>query len=102
MTAVIEAREVSRQFAEKIALHRVTLDMGRGVICALLGPNGAGKTTLLRILAGLLEPTSGVVRVLWTEVPRATRSFRRFVGLIPSGDRTFYLRLSALDNLVFF
>ena len=102
MTAVIEAREVSRQFAEKIALHRVTLDVGRGEICALLGPNGAGKTTLLRILAGLLEPTSGVVRVLGTEVPQAAAAFRRLIGLIPSGDRTFYLRLSGLENLVFF
>jgi ABC-2 type transport system ATP-binding protein len=78
----------------------VTLVAARGDIHALLGPNGAGKTTLLRILSGLIAPTSGVVRVLGLDVH--ARALRHAVGLVPSGDRSFYLRISGLENLVFF
>ena len=73
---------------------------GRGDIHALLGPNGAGKTTLLRILSGLIAPSSGSVSVLGLDLD--ARALRHAVGLVPSGDRSFYLRLSGLENLVFF
>jgi ABC-2 type transport system ATP-binding protein len=98
--SVIEARGVSRHFRTTIALQDVTLVAGRGDVHALLGPNGAGKTTLVRILSGLVGPTSGVVRVLGLDVQ--TRALRHAVGLVPSGDRSFYLRISGLENLVFF
>jgi ABC-2 type transport system ATP-binding protein len=97
---VIEARGVSRHFRTTTALEDVTLVAGRGEIHSVLGPNGAGKTTLLRILSGLIAPTSGFVRVLGLDVH--ARALRHAVGLVPSGDRTFYLRISGLENLVFF
>jgi len=93
---------VSRSYAGKEALVDVTLHVGSGEICGLIGPNGAGKTTLLRLLTGLLEPTSGSVRVLGEKPAQATRGLRQRIGLVPSGDRTFYLRLSGLENLIFF
>jgi ABC-2 type transport system ATP-binding protein len=74
----------------------------RGEIHALLGPNGAGKTTLLRILSGLVEPETGEVEILgvpWNDPPREAK---HLFGLVPSGDRSFYLRLSGLENLIFF
>jgi ABC-2 type transport system ATP-binding protein len=98
--SVIEARGVSRRFRSTVALEDVTFLAGRGEIHALLGPNGAGKTTLLRILSGLVAPSSGAVHVLGLNV--RDRALRRTVGLVPSGDRTFYLRISGLENLVFF
>jgi ABC-2 type transport system ATP-binding protein len=64
----------------------------------LLGPNGAGKTTLLRILCGLIDPTTGSVTVDGVS-PRDARSM---IGFVPPGERTFYMRLSAIENLVFF
>ncbi len=88
--SAIDVREVSRRFGERDVLAGVSLRVDSGEIHALLGPNGAGKTTLLRILSGLTDPTSGSVEV-------STRP-----GLVPSGDRTFYLRISGLENLVFF
>ncbi|HWI07606.1 MAG TPA: ABC transporter ATP-binding protein [Solirubrobacteraceae bacterium] len=89
-SSAIGVCEVSRRFGERDVLRGVSLRVAAGEIHALLGPNGAGKTTLLRILAGLADATSGTIDM-------ATRA-----GLVPSGDRTFYLRISGLENLVFF
>lgn len=83
-------------------MDRVSLTIAGGEISALLGPNGAGKTTLLRILCGLLDPHAGSVRVLGFDTMRSPKALRQRIGLIPSGDRTFYLRVSGLENLVFF
>jgi ABC-2 type transport system ATP-binding protein len=98
----IEARDICRSFGSKVALDGVSLGVERGEIGALLGPNGAGKTTLLRILCGLLDPHAGSVRVMGVDSKRSPLELRNRIGLIPSGDRSFYLRISGLENLVFF
>ncbi len=61
-----------------------------GSCTLLLEPNGAGKTTLTRGLCGLVDPDARTVETAGT------------VGLVPSGDRTFYLRISGLENPIFF
>jgi ABC-2 type transport system ATP-binding protein len=93
---------VMRRFGSKIALEHVDLEVEPGEIRALLGPNGAGKTTLLRILAGLMEPSAGAVWLLGERVAGSRRGLRRQIGLVPAGDRSFYLRLSGIENLAFF
>ena len=99
----IEARDVHRTFGAVKALAGVSIDVRPGEIHALLGPNGAGKTTLLRILLGLADPDEGEVRVLGaTRGELSDRRVRTEVGLVPSGDRTFYMRVSGLENLRFF
>ena len=99
---LVEVRELSRRFESKLALDRVSLRVEHGEIHALLGPNGAGKTTLLRILAGLLTPSGGEVYVNGIPTGRSPRALRALIGLVPSGDRSFYLRISGLENLAFF
>jgi ABC-2 type transport system ATP-binding protein len=99
----IEARDVRRRFRNVLALDGVSIDVRAGEVHALLGPNGAGKTTLLRILLGLADPDGGEVRVLGATTGELTgRRVRTEVGLVPSGDRTFYMRISGLENLRFF
>jgi ABC-2 type transport system ATP-binding protein len=100
-TAVF-ARELTRRFGRKLALDDVRFEVRPGELHALLGPNGAGKTTLIRILLGLLQPTGGSVELLGRDVRRHAAELRRLVGFVPSGDRSFYLRISGLENLVFF
>ena len=101
--AAVEVRHVRRLFDRTEALRGVSLTVGTGEIHALLGPNGAGKTTLLRILTGLTEPTEGQILFGGTPVAQlGDRAFRKMFGLVPSGDRSFYLRISGLENLVFF
>ena len=101
-TSTIEVLGVSRRFGRKVVLDNVSLRVRPGEIHALLGPNGAGKTTLLRILVGHVAPDSGVVRIFGTDHSRIARELRGRMGLVPSGDRTFYLRLSGMENLAFF
>jgi ABC-2 type transport system ATP-binding protein len=97
---LIEALGISRAFGPKTVVSGLDLKVSGGTIHALLGPNGAGKTTVLRMLAGLTSPTEGTVRVLGGDP--TSRRIRARIGWIPSGDRSFYLRLSGRENLVFF
>jgi ABC-type multidrug transport system ATPase subunit len=99
----LDVDDVHRRFRDVEALKGVTLEVWPGEIHALLGPNGAGKTTLLRILVGLLIPDAGDVGVLGQPLEAMTsRRFRRSFGFVPSGDRSFYLRVSGIENLLFF
>jgi ABC-2 type transport system ATP-binding protein len=97
----IEALGIEQSFGEKRVLDSVSFEVPPGAIHALLGPNGAGKTTLIRILSGLLVPLGGSVQILGRPAG-SSRSFRRLIGLVPSGDRSFYLRISGVENLLFF
>jgi ABC-2 type transport system ATP-binding protein len=99
---VVEVRDLTRSFGGTVALNGVSFTAREGQIQAVVGPNGAGKTTLLRILSGLLEPSGGEVRVLGMNAAESPRELRQLIGLVPSGDRSFYLRLSGLENLLFF
>jgi ABC-2 type transport system ATP-binding protein len=99
---VVEAQQVSRRFREHEALIDVDFTVARGEIHALLGRNGAGKTTLLRLLTGLQEPTSGQVRLTGAGVEVTSRQARARIGFVPSGDRSFYNRISGFENLLFF
>ena len=60
---MIELIDVSKQYATKLAVDRLTLTVQPGELFAFLGPNGAGKTTTIKMLCGLLFPTSGAIRI---------------------------------------
>ena len=98
----ISALNLSRRFGDKYALRDISLSVAACEIHAVLGRNGAGKTTLMRVLAGLTTPHEGTVTVLAQDATRSARTLRSRVGFVPSGDRSFYLRLSGVENLVFF
>jgi ABC-2 type transport system ATP-binding protein len=100
-TPIVEVEGLERDFGPVKALRGVDMEVAAGEVHALLGPNGAGKTTLMRVLCGLVDPSAGSAYVLDTRAGRA-RELRERVGFVPSGDRSFYLRLSGLENLVFF
>ena len=101
-SVVVSVENVTRRYGSKVAVDSVSFSIARGEIRALLGPNGAGKTTILRLLSGLTEPTSGTIRVDGENPALQTRGLRGRIGLLPSGDRSLYLRISGLENLVFF
>ena len=62
-TGMIEVKHLRMEYGDTVALENLTLHVPQGEVFGLIGPNGAGKTTLIRILATLLEPTYGEVRI---------------------------------------
>lgn len=91
---------VSRRFGRTWALRSVDLRVARGELLAVTGPNGAGKSTLLKILATLLDPSEGEVRVLGHDPGRRTDRIREQVGFL-SARGYLYDELTARENLRF-
>ena len=94
----IELRGLTRRFGERAALRDVTVSVPAGATLAVLGRNGAGKSTLLRILATLLRPHSGEVKVLGESLPRRAHAVRPRVGLL-GHEPLLYRDLSGRENL---
>jgi len=87
-------------FRRYTALADFTLELPEGGSLAVLGPNGSGKTTLLRLIAGLLYPTHGTIRVRGHSIGGGKRPF--CVGIVLNEERSFYWRLTGRQNLEFF
>jgi heme exporter protein A len=97
----VEAAGLSHAFEGKRALRGVSLRLERGERLAIFGPNGAGKTTLLRILATLIRPTAGELRLLGLDPSRALLAVRRRIGVV--GHRTYLDdHLTAAENLRYY
>ncbi len=84
------------------ALDEANLSLESGKVHALIGPNGAGKTTLLKLIAGLLMPTSGSIRVFGIDPLEDPLQVKSMVGFGLTEVRSFFLRLSGIENLRFF
>jgi heme exporter protein A len=95
---LLEARGLQRNFSRVRVLHGLDLSLGPAEALAVIGPNGAGKTTLLRILAGLMRPTAGEVRLLGQPLGRSTHHARRAIGFL-SHQSLLYDDLTLLENL---
>ena len=67
-----------------------------------MGPNGAGKTTLLRLMGGLLLPTEGEIIVNGFSTLRHNSAARKSVGFVLNEERSFFWRLTGVQNLEFF
>ena len=85
-----------------IALHEVSLTARSGSILALLGPNGSGKTTLLKLIATVLLPDAGAVRIRGFDTRTDLRRVQSQVGMAIATERSFFPRLTARENLNFF
>ena len=84
------------------AVDGIDLVVEPGEIFGLLGPNGAGKTTTMKMLATLLIPTSGTIRVLGIDALARPRDVRARLGAMLSGERSLYWKLTARENLEYF
>jgi ABC-2 type transport system ATP-binding protein len=84
------------------AVDGIDLVVEPGEIFGLLGPNGAGKTTTMKMLATLLIPTSGTIRVLGIDPLERPREVRARLGAMLSGERSLYWKLTGRENLEYF
>ena len=99
--AVVQVRNLVRQFGSFVAVDHVSFDVQRGEIFGLLGPNGAGKTTTFRMLCGLLPASSGTLQVAGVDLRRARASARQRIGYVAQ-KFSLYGQLSVAENLDFF
>ncbi|MCR4426490.1 MAG: ABC transporter ATP-binding protein [Firmicutes bacterium] len=108
MNAAVEVSEVSKVYTGLLggrpvrALEGISLQVGQGEVFGLLGPNGAGKTTLLRILAGLVSPTTGSVRIMGLDLARERRRALTAITSVPDGGRGLYPRMTVMENIQYF
>jgi len=101
MTDTLIAEGLSKQFGEVQAVDKVSLRVSAGESVGLLGPNGAGKTTILRMIAGILTPDEGSVRIAGLDVGTQSLEAKQRIGFL-SGDTQMYRRLSTREALEYF
>ena len=95
--AIIECKNVCKNFGEKVALDHVSLDIPEGRIFGLLGPNGAGKTTLIRIINRITIPTDGEV---WFNGRPITQSDVEKIGYMPE-ERGLYRKMKVGEQAMY-
>jgi heme ABC exporter ATP-binding subunit CcmA len=100
VSTAIELRGLRRDFGEASVLDGIDLALETGESLVVLGPNGAGKTTLLRVLATLLRPSGGEVRVLGAGLPGEAWKARGRIGFL-GHEPLLYRDLSGRENLRF-
>lgn len=101
MSGVIEVSELTKKFRDVTAVDAVSFSVAPGEVFGLLGPNGAGKTTTLRMLATLVDATSGTASVNGLDVERDAARVRRSIGVV-NGGMGLYDRLTGREVLRYF
>lgn len=97
-SAAVEIRGLVKRFGEAEILTRFDADLRAGRLTGLVGPDGAGKTTLMRLLAALMKPTAGSVRVAGHDVASEANAVHHLTGYMPQRFG-LYEDLSVIDNL---
>jgi len=97
---ILALDQVGRRLAGREVVRAVSLELARGEVLGLLGVNGAGKTTTLRMMAGVLAPTSGSVRLAGADLHEQPELARRRIGYLPETP-PLHAELTALEFLGF-
>lgn len=97
---MIRLDQVSKRYGTFTAVDRLDLTVPRGTLFGLLGPNGAGKTTAVRMIAGILQPTSGRVSIAGIDVRADPEGAKRHLGYIPDRPH-LYEKLTGAEFLRF-
>jgi ABC-2 type transport system ATP-binding protein len=98
---IVETFGLTKKFGRIIAVDNLSIGIDEGEVFGLLGPNGAGKTTIIKMLATLLEPSSGTAKVNGFDVLKQSQEVRESIGIVfqePSSDEL----LTAYENMKFY
>lgn len=97
---LIEARDLIKRYGDKVAVDNVSFDVYGGEVFGFLGPNGAGKTTTIKMIVGLLQPTSGTVKVAGNDIQTQSRLAKASSGYVPDTPN-LYAKLTGRELLRF-
>ena len=98
----ISLTNISKSYVpQQFVLKDISFDIKAGEKLGILGPNGAGKTTTIKMIAGLIYPDAGWVRIAGKDPHRQPDALRG-VGAVLEGNRNLYWRLTPLENLEYF
>jgi ABC-2 type transport system ATP-binding protein len=92
---MIKLEHVSKNYGRVLGVNNVSLEINEGEIFGLVGPDGAGKTTLIRMIAGILSPTAGEMRVLGAANPEI---IKQYLGYVPQ-KFSLYGELTVQENI---
>lgn len=98
---MIDIKKLTKQADNKLILRGIDLSISKGETVAILGPNGAGKSTLLKVLAALIKPTSGQVKINGLDLKKNQIEIKKLFGYLPHSS-LLYEQYSPLENLIFF
>src|ERR1044071_8981889 len=98
--SLIETRNLIKRYGVKVAVNDVSFDVFGGEVFGFLGPNGAGKTTTIKMIVGLLQPTSGTVKVAGYDVQTQSLLAKASSGYVPDTPN-LYAKLSGRELLRF-
>ena len=99
-SALIETNHLVKRFGDKVAVDDVSFEVYAGEVFGFLGPNGAGKTTTIKMIVGLLQPTSGSVKVSGYDVQAQPLQAKAASGFVPDTPN-LYAKLSGRELLRF-
>lgn len=97
----IEVDSVTKRFEDMVAVDNLSMSVEKGELFGLLGPNGAGKSTLTKMISGMLNPTSGTIKVGKYSIQDDPMKVKEILGVVPQ-DIVLYDYLNARENLAFY
>ena len=100
MDEAIEVKELTKYYADFLAVDHISFEVKQGEIFGFLGPNGAGKTTTTKMLTGQTKPTSGTLKVAGKDMARDSLEAKKSIGVVPENSNV-YDEMSAWNNLIF-
>ena len=100
MDLAIQARNLTKQFGDLVAVNNLDLDVPKSRIYGFLGPNGSGKSTTIRMLCGLLIPSTGEANVLGIDIPDNANKLKPKIGYMTQ-KFSLYTDLTVIENLEF-
>jgi len=98
---MIQLVDVTKSYDDTIVVERLNLKIDSGEIVGIIGHNGAGKSTTLKMIAGLVEPTSGHVRVMGHDMQKESIKVKQRIGYLPE-ESSLYEAMTAQQYLLFF
>jgi ABC-2 type transport system ATP-binding protein len=99
-TTLIETQALVKRYGDKLAVNNISFEVQAGEVFGFLGPNGAGKTTTIKMIVGLLQPTSGTIRVAGYDVQSQPLLAKAASGYVPDTPN-LYAKLTGRELLRF-